>query len=963
MEKLLTILVAACLVLAVIFGGFLLLKSTLWEPSPAETGTPSPGKVVGKKEIPGEKSTPVKRAGKGRKARALPKEGLPEPVSDEREATGVCGRVCSWEGKPLAGAKLLLIQEKRPFPPMEGAKLPLYVTQPEGAFSIQGLSPGQKYRLFAAFPEYPPGFLEIKVEKRGTFKKIGDIVLRPGAKVHGRVTDSQGNPVAAATLSPDLPIPYSPSYAEELGEFYPRAQSGPDGSYCLSPLPQGEDRITVYAAGFCPAAASIPLEEGEEVKGVDFVLAEEKAISGTVKDKNGLAIEGARVFCRSQDGKDIFPGAKRGASSPPGKINVKDQRSFSLASLTNEAVYSDESGSFIVQGLPEGTYRIDVEAEGFVGKVLENVPAGEKSLDVVLTPAGRVSGIVKSIETGKPIERFTVTVQKLLGGHIFGEYRIDKSPSFSDPEGRFSISSLQPGEYEFEVQAEEYALHRTGTMEIGPESFLDLGVILLGKAAAISGRVLSQDEQKPLEDAKVIVEKQEGKRDILTFLKIISIHDLVQGTFGGITGLIRAQTDSEGVYRISGLEPGTYSIEVLFPGYAAGKCENISLTFGQNLEEVNFFLPKGGTLTGRVFAPSGDPLPNKNVIAESPSLGAHKETTDGEGRYTFPHLIPGTYFVRVEKKKKATSIAIQISMDKGGALGEVLLEGEKVLIEPGETVVRDFYEKVLCTVTGTVYCENVPLSSCTVELRQKNPPSPFPIEKSSFLDQNRMYSIQDVESGEYVLSVRLHNAFTVFWEEIDVPPKLEHRFDIVLVLGSLSGAVRSSSGQPIPGVKMKLEEEEGGREGDSKTRGENFFGETDSEGCYEFCGIPAGHYKISAKADHFTQAMRGGIRLEEGQKREEIDFVLQRGGSLEIRVVDEETGRSLAHCFLTLQGAFPSDSQFTNSSGTAYITSLSPGVYLIQCRREGYQQKEMKVTVEAGKTNSVTLPLSRQNDH
>src|SRR6185437_3864428 len=51
------------------------------------------------------------------------------------------------------------------------------------------------------------------------------------------------------------------------------------------------------------------------------------------------------------------------------------------------------------------------------------------------------------------------------------------------------------------------------------------------------------------------------------------------------TGLTRTTTsDAEGRYRLIQLEPGTYTIRVSFPGFAAQEMKGIATVSGQNLQ-------------------------------------------------------------------------------------------------------------------------------------------------------------------------------------------------------------------------------------------------------------------------------------------------------------------------------------------------------------------------------------------
>lgn len=126
---------------------------------------------------------------------------------------------------------------------------------------------------------------------------------------------------------------------------------------------------------------------------------------------------------------------------------------------------------------------------------------------------------------------------------------------------------------------------------------------------------------------------------------------------------VTATTDANGWYRISGIAPGNYRILAYAPAhviegetnpYAPGKTVNVGE--GENIENINFSITRGGVITGKVTDPD-----NRSVIAESVraykldangkrnSSGvpdfANMWQTDDRGVYRIFGLEPGRYIV------------------------------------------------------------------------------------------------------------------------------------------------------------------------------------------------------------------------------------------------------------------------------------------------------------------------------
>lgn len=129
---------------------------------------------------------------------------------------------------------------------------------------------------------------------------------------------------------------------------------------------------------------------------------------------------------------------------------------------------------------------------------------------------------------------------------------------------------------------------------------------------------------------------------------------------------LRARTDESGRFRIAGVAAGAYSIIPLAPGfvYSAGdgmspQGKSLKVSEGENVENVDIEIYRGGVITGRVTNSQGQPLFGKQVMlskleedrlpgasaVHGPNLEMH--LTDDRGVYRLYGLPVGRYLVSV----------------------------------------------------------------------------------------------------------------------------------------------------------------------------------------------------------------------------------------------------------------------------------------------------------------------------
>lgn len=157
-------------------------------------------------------------------------------------------------------------------------------------------------------------------------------------------------------------------------------------------------------------------------------------------------------------------------------------------------------------------------------------------------------------------------------------------------------------------------------------------------AGKISGRVLSATDGRPVRRARAY----------------LSAPELPEGR-----GTL---TDDNGVFELTDLPPGRYTLSVSktgFVGLTYGQRRPLQagtplqLADGQQLEGIEFRLPRGSVIAGHVFDELGDPMPGVSIRAlryqyaqgERQLVPAGGATTDDQGAFRMWGLNPGEYYL------------------------------------------------------------------------------------------------------------------------------------------------------------------------------------------------------------------------------------------------------------------------------------------------------------------------------
>ena len=173
--------------------------------------------------------------------------------------------------------------------------------------------------------------------------------------------------------------------------------------------------------------------------------------------------------------------------------------------------------------------------------------------------------------------------------------------------------------------------------------------VCAGQTDTSQGAATAPSEAKNLVQGKVIQEPGgQGIRKVKVGLAGRSGQRAVQ---------YEAITDETGTFKIEGVEPGQYIVQLERSGYGTDAKTNrdrtIKVIAGQDTKDLVFHMFVAGVISGKIVDSDGDPLQNVEVMAIAATGGATRRNSARSGRgatndlgeYRIADLPPGKYIV------------------------------------------------------------------------------------------------------------------------------------------------------------------------------------------------------------------------------------------------------------------------------------------------------------------------------
>ncbi|MFV9507442.1 MAG: MSCRAMM family protein [Oscillochloridaceae bacterium umkhey_bin13] len=593
-------------------------------------------------------------------------------------------------------------------------------------FAIEAISlqPGTTAMLDLGAPLVQPGASLAAEDDRCA-------ALPPGtATIRGVVTAAAtGEPVNRVRVTADGPNTESVN-TDATGAYTITNLAA--GSYSLRFQPRTDNPIVQFYDGKWDAefADRVVVAEGATVNNINAALVAPAIISGTVTTVNNEPISGVRIDAyRVVNGARVFAmsgstnseGNYRITSLPPGTyvvatdirassnatalpfFNQSSQQltvdaassnpnvNFQLvrgaqfsgrvtdsdgAGLRNVSVYAYDAltnqslglvastgtdGTFISRGLRPGSYKVGFELSAY-NDVYYNAQTNlTQATPITLTAATVTPNIDAQMSRGGKgsiTGRVTNTEGQGLSGVVIFAYGPGFRITSTNEDGTYRIDNLTAGEYEIEFRplftSEGYIPQyynnqpNRGNADLvtvtAPNTTSNINAVLV-RGARISGCVSASDTGRGISSVRVRVQSTDAR---------------FSDSFSTI---------STGIYRTTGLPPGTYRVEFigssasntrLRPGYAGKDHAAPIVIAATDVGGINAVLDPGGAFRGTVTDGDGNPL--SGILASVQNLDGSNATSSATsstdaGIFTSAVVAPGRYLLELEPSSSGANTA------------------------------------------------------------------------------------------------------------------------------------------------------------------------------------------------------------------------------------------------------------------------------------------------------------------
>jgi len=710
-----------------------------------------------------------------------------------------------------------------------------------------------------------------------------------GRAVAGRVVDSLGNPVA------DAEVRYLRDHGFGIRVFGNEdhapahaALTGADGRFELEDVSSSSLNLAVRASGFAPLdkrGVSVP-EQGTRDLG-DLVVVQGVFLRGRVVDSAGRGVAGA-VLHREDP----------------------EVRSFGFGARSEPLTTTESDGSFLVDHLAAGPWRVRVNSEEHPSRLFEGITErpGEDVGGLVfeLPPGGVIEGFVTGLSDGPVRDEIFVRAMPGDGDGFFGTFGPGVREAELDEAGRFRLVGLQV-DTPYRVQArkrDSSARGFSGSSSLSQAVTANAGErgveLLFQLPATVTAKVVDDKTGQPIEEFLA----SGGMR----WMQPVRDEDgqILRRHPGGVVSFdeLRARSSEDRL-----------NFEITAVGYEEYRRDGVQVAPGsaQDLGEIRLVsVPVlRVTVTDEV---TGAPIDGADITLAIDKPEANLPGAGGERRISFD--------VRVEDDGSGPVVVSgngeqrRARTDDTGVAAISSFEGELCTLRVEAPGYAPFELKSLSLPRGTLVDQSVELGRgasviVTVRTPEGLPAADLVINHSApgadpFMShfggghgeyrtdvdgrvrfdhlEPGVHSFQIEEGGsggawlgdDRVVVAAGGHSDADEWSRIEVAERGEYQLAMTTAaVGTLTGKV-TEAGKPLAGATLELEERS--ENADPQAAAMRMFGgggpkvRTDGGGRFAFEDVEEGDYTL--KVTHASRAMADefDVRIRTGSRSEDFDL-------------------------------------------------------------------------------------------
>jgi len=565
--------------------------------------------------------------------------------------------------------------------------------------------------------------------------------------------------------------------------------------------------------------------------------------------------------------------------------------------------------------------------------------------------------------TGAPAD--TVTLEPRLGAWLTGRFEL---PSGAAARGVYAasfesritlISFSQEAGIELEDAAREASVEGTLEFEVralraGVRYLVSAEVELLARASEARLRV------EPGEHAELVLRPRLGG--------VVSgtVRDPRGAPVGGATaradqeaaggfllgfGADRsAETAADGRYAISGVEPGTLTVDVTKEGWIGGRSEELEIQDGEEVAGVDVAIEPGARVAGRVVWPDGSPAGGAEVdVSQKRSTergftwleGVGKTETDASGSFSVSGIGEALVVVHATAEKQPE--------EEPGSVETAEIPAEKWFAHQADVAVgRSDLELRLgptLALAGVVRDDaGAPVTSFRVSAALSQAGAGFGGSagaggrvEADFEDAAGRFELGGLHPGTWSLQLTAEGHRPPR-EPLEVGiPRSGAPLEITLARSAeIRGVVVDPQGAPIGGAEVGASRGPRpafGRWGDGSSRTK-----TDADGTFRLAGVAPGTIALSAEHADWAASVPTPVEIAAGGVAEGVVLALRAGGTIRGHVYDDagepQAGRRIGlgeNAFAVMGMAFGGDDagQTSDASGAFTFLHVTPGEYSV----------------------------------